>query len=321
MTPNSVREVLDSPKILTCICLLINLLISAQVTHAEDVQVKTETTKEPAKQAAPVVTKPPLLVKKTPPEPEIPKILNLDYDSQAESSIIPVLTKLGFATQLYFAPGERIEGCVADSVPCVFGGDSDGWFVLGKKGDSSITLKPGFGASDTNLLVTTNRYRYAFALRVLGDKTKQSSNWMITFVHPSAEQSPAEKNLAVLDERLNSQLRIKRNTNYSMQKLEGSDEIIPSQVWDDGRFTFIRIPNNRSIPAIFKVSSDNSESLVESHIENDLLVIHQVSPRWVLRLSKQVIGIWNESFDPDGIAPVNGTTIPGVARIAKEGAK
>ena len=275
MMSGSIRLALNSPKLLTIFCMSIMLLIASQVAHAQTSQPKSEDASAPKKEVA-VTPKVVVMTKKPNLTPEIPKILNVDYDADSQSTVVPVLTKLGFATQLFFAPGERIEACAAGSTPCVFGGDSDGWVLLGKVGDDSITLKPGLAAANTNLLVKTN-----------------------------------------LDERLNSSVRIKRNTNYTMQKIEGTEEIIPNQVWDDGRFTYIRIPNNRSIPTIFKVAPDNQESMVESHLENDVLVAHQVAPRWVLRLSNQVVGIWNESYDPDGVPAVNGTTIPGVMRVVK----
>lgn len=316
MMSGPVRLALNSPKALTIICMSIMLLIAVQVAHAQTGQPKVEEASATKKEVV-VAPKAVVMAKKAIPAPEIPKILNVDYDADSQSTVVPVLTKLGFATQLFFAPGERIEACAAGSTPCVFGGDSDGWVLLGKVGDDSITLKPGLAAANTNLLVKTNLYRYAFDLRVLGEKEKQNGNWTIAFQHSSIEQSPAEKGRVLLDERLNSSVRIKRNTNYTMQKIEGTEEIIPNQVWDDGRFTYIRIPNNRSIPTIFKVAPDNQESMVESHLENDVLVAHQVAPRWVLRLSNQVVGIWNESYDPDGVPAVNGTTIPGVIRVVK----
>lgn len=316
MITGPIRLALESPKLLTVICMSVMLLISAQISHAQGTGPKAEDAAAPKKEVVATPKTKPVVKKLTTPL-EIPKIINIDYDVGSQSSVIPVLTKLGFATQLFFAPGERIEACAASSLPCVFGGDSDGWVLLGKVGDDSIALKPGLSAANTNLLVKTNLYRYAFDLRVISEKERQNGNWAIAFQHSTIEQSSTEKNRALLDDRLNSSVRIKRNTNYTMQKIEGTEEIIPNQVWDDGRFTYIKIPNNRSIPTIFKVAPDNQESMVDSHLENDVLVAHLVAPRWVLRLSNQVVGIWNESFDPDGVPAVNGTTIPGVVRIVK----
>jgi len=37
----------------------------------------------------------------------------------------------------------------------------------------------------------------------------------------------------------------------------------------------------------------------------------------MLRAGSAVVGIWNEAFDPDGVPPDGGTTVPGVRRALK----
>jgi type IV secretion system protein VirB9 len=54
-------------------------------------------------------------------------------------------------------------------------------------------------------------------------------------------------------------------------------------------------------------------------MEGDLMVIHEVARRFVMRLGNQVIGLWNESFDVDGAPPIDGTSAPGVARTLRGG--
>jgi type IV secretion system protein VirB9 len=38
----------------------------------------------------------------------------------------------------------------------------------------------------------------------------------------------------------------------------------------------------------------------------------------MLRAGNAVVGIWNEAFDPDGLPPTGGTTVPGVERTTIE---
>ena len=90
-------------------------------------------------------------------------------------------------------------------------------------------------------------------------------------------------------------------------------------VFDDGRFTYLRFANNREVPAVFHVQGDGSEALVNVRMEGDLLVVDRVSRRLMLRAGNAVVGLWNESFDPDGIPPVGGTTAPGVERTLVRG--
>lgn len=249
----------------------------------------------------------------------IPKISTIFYDEQTAQEPILVFAKRGFVVQIQFAPTEKIEKCAGGSIDCLITGDYNGWFISGRAGDRSIFVKPNSSAFPTNLNIITNFYSYSFDLQVLSDKTKSEGNWRIAFTHPQNNSADPRYEEGVLQDRLSSKQPYRRNTRYTMQKIEGSDEILPSATWDDGVHTYIRISNNRSKPAIFKVLGDNSEQTVNSHMEGDVIVVHETAKRWVMRLGSAVVGIWNDAFDPDGVPPVDGTTVPGVVRSVKPG--
>ncbi len=94
-----------------------------------------------------------------------------------------------------------------------------------------------------------------------------------------------------------------------------SQDIVPTLVFDDGRFTYLRFPGNRDVPAVFHVLGDGSETLVNARMADDLLVVDRVSRRLMLRAGSAVVGVWNDAFDLDGRPPKGGTTVPGVQRI------
>jgi type IV secretion system protein VirB9 len=110
------------------------------------------------------------------------------------------------------------------------------------------------------------------------------------------------------------------NTQYSLAEGAGSQDIVPTLVYDDGRFTYLRFPGNREIPAVFHVLGDGSETLVNARMEDDLLVVDRVSHRLMLRAGSSVVGIWNEAFDLEGVPAAGATTVPGVQRVLKSGA-
>ena len=105
------------------------------------------------------------------------------------------------------------------------------------------------------------------------------------------------------------------NAEYSIAEGKGSADIVPTLIFDDGRFTYLRFPNNREVPAVFHVLDDGSETVVNTRMEGDLLVVDRVSRRLMLRSGSAVIGVWNDAFDLDGIPPAQGTTVNGVARV------
>ncbi len=110
------------------------------------------------------------------------------------------------------------------------------------------------------------------------------------------------------------------NSDYSIAEGITSDDIVPTLIFDDGRFTYFRFPGNREVPAVFQVLGDGSETLVNTRMEEDLLVVDRVSRRLVLRAGTAVVGVWNEAFDLDGLPPKKGTTVGGVERVIKTGA-
>jgi type IV secretion system protein VirB9 len=111
------------------------------------------------------------------------------------------------------------------------------------------------------------------------------------------------------------------NTAYQLAEGTHSQDIVPTLVFDDGRFTYLRFAGNREVPAVFHVLGDGTETLVNTRMEDDLLVVDRVSRRLVLRAGAAVVGIWNEAFDADGVPPTAGTTVPGVKRRLKTDAE
>ncbi|EWS62642.1 Type IV secretion system protein virB9 precursor [Hydrogenophaga sp. T4] len=107
------------------------------------------------------------------------------------------------------------------------------------------------------------------------------------------------------------------NIQYSLAEGDGSQDIVPTLVYDDGRFTYLRFPGNREVPAVFHVLGDGSETLVNARMEDDLLVVDRVSRQLMLRAGTAVVGIWNEAFDLDGSPAEGATTVPGVLRVLK----
>lgn len=253
-----------------------------------------------------------------------------------------IKAKHGFVTHIDLAADEHI---VKDGVG---GGDGDNWMVSANVGSNFILLKPKKNAHNCNLTVKTDKRSYVFDLRILSHHAADKGTWRVAFIYDNEPLTPAE----IKQQKTQTELaRIKalqalptpvKNTHYSMQVMPQSEGIAPKAAWDDGNFTYFLIPNHREIPAVFKVTTDGietthpeianhgivrhdiinheairHETMVNTHMEGDnkdTLVIHGVAKQFVLRLSQQVVGIWNESYDIDGGSPQHGTVIPNVSR-------
>ena len=128
----------------------------------------------------------------------------------------------------------------------------------------------------------------------------------------AAAPVPAEE----VAERLKATPRL-LNSHYSLAEGNDSQDIVPTLVFDDGRFTYLRFPGNREVPAVFQVMGDGTESLVNTRMEEDLLAVDRVCRRLVLRAGSAVVALWNDAFAPEGVPPLDGTTVPGVRRVIR----
>lgn len=231
----------------------------------------------------------------------------------APDAVVRIEAQRGFATHIALDPHEQIQ--------VVAPGDRDGWQVVANRGDHDVYLKPQLAAHNSNLEIRTDKRSYSLDLMVLPLKAKIGNGdvmYRVTFIYPDEvkAQTHAEADAALVAQRL-ARPSVVRNTRYSMQVMPHSDDIAPIAAWDDGRFTWIRIPANRRIPAIFRVADDGTESVVDKHMEDDTIVVHEVSKRFVLRLGDEVVGIWNDAYDMDGVPPREGTTVDGVKRVLR----
>lgn len=265
-------------------------------------------------------------------EPADPRLREVLYDAQA---VVTVPVKRGVVTLVVLAPDETITEVAAG-----LGGDcakpEAAWCVAAQPGGRNLFVKPKSSASAANnLAVVTDRRTHTFRFVVLADDDPKPPVYRLVVKAPAAAamaQRPAVRDLSalmalpavppppspqqVVAERLQAKPQV-MNTQYSIAEGKGSQDIVPTLVFDDGRFTYLRFPGNREVPAVFHVLGDGSETLVNARMEDDLLIVDRVSRRLMLRAGSAVVGLWNESFDLDGKPPGEGTTVPGVQRVLR----
>lgn len=291
-----------------------------------------------------------LLIANTPVLAEIADttVQRIVYDQNTATLI---KAKHGFVTHIDLATDEHI---VKDGVG---GGDGDNWMVSANVGSNFILLKPKKNAHNCNLTVKTDKRSYVFDLRVLSHRATDKGTWHVAFTYDNEPLTPAEIRQQKVQAELAQIKALQaipppvKNTHYSMQVMPQSEGIAPKAAWDDGNFTYLLIPNHREIPAVFKVTAEGNETthhaitnhgivrhdtasdkamsheaihqetMVNTHMEGnnkDTLVIHGIAKQYVLRLSQQVVGIWNDAYDIDGGSLQHGTVIPHVSRKLQE---
>ena len=266
------------------------------------------------------------------PEVVDPRLREVVYDPRA---VVTVPVKRGVVTLVVLDPDESITEVAAG-----LGGDcakaDAAWCVAAQPGGRNLFVKAKSSASAANnLAVVTDRRTHTFRFVVLADGDPKPPVYRLVVKAPPRPAPPVRLALRedvplvalplvppppppqqVVAERLQAKPLV-MNTQYSIAEGTGSQDIVPTLVYDDGRFTYLRFPGNREVPAVFHVLGDGSETLVNARMEDDLLVVDRVSRKLMLRAGSAVVGLWNEAFDLDGKPPGDGTTVPGVQRVLK----
>lgn len=271
---------------------------------------------------------------------------HIRYVAYSKDDVTVIEVQRGAATRIILADNEKIvkEGS-ATGFPSDCSKNELEWCVRAGAGTNQILVKPKDGATHNNLELKTDLHDYSFAFRVLPDATpgrrrKQAAGtsapgvpmYRVIFRYPprlpsfsataALPPAAATSEQSTLAGRLERARPAPKNWRYTMQVIPGSSDIAPSLVFDDGRFTYFRFPANREVPTIYAISPQGEESRVNFHMDaadGSLAVVEKMGRRFVLRLGSSAVGLWNDAFDPNGIAPIDGTTVPGVARFLREG--
>lgn len=263
-----------------------------------------------------------------------PRLREVVYDPHA---VVTVPTKRGIVSLIALDPDEAITDVAAG-----LGGDctkpDSAWCIAAQPGGRNLFVKAKSNAdAPNNMVVVTDRRTHTFQFVVLSEGDTRAPVYRLTVKTPPPPPPPLRPfpRAAVTPEPVATRpsvpppsaaeivadrLKTKPqplNTDYSIAEGEHSQDIVPTLVFDDGRFTYFRFPGNREVPAVFHVLGDGSETLVNARMEDDLLVVDRVSRRLMLRAGAAVVGVWNEAFDIDGVPSKGGTTVPGVDRTLK----
>lgn len=266
----------------------------------------------------------------------LPSPMNTPGDSRIRTvryspeAVVSVPVRRGTVTHIVLAEDEAIvnQPAMGKGADCTR--ETDTWCVIGSGRD--IFIKPKTGATTNTMALVTTQRRHTFEFEVISDTGGRPVMRLSILsplpppppppllltrsspvVVPTAPQMSARE---LVENRLRAEPQV-RNSNYSVAVGESSEDIVPVLVFDDGMQTYFAFPNNRPVPTVFQTAPDMSEEMVNVRMQDDKLVADRVARRFVLRLGESVVSIINEDFDLDGVPPVGGTTVPGVARALR----
>lgn len=247
-----------------------------------------------------------------------PRVRVIDYNKM---EVTKLTTFFGVSTHIAFSNDEEIIDIAL--------GDPTAWEIIPRI--NNLYIRPLADNPDTNLTIITDKRSYQFALftasRSETDKTAwQDPNLIYSLAFSYADEEDERLKLlkekealtAKLDdakEALKSRTLDDENIDYWVA---GSKQIAPTKAKDDGRFIYLTFSNNRDIPAIYEVDEFGQESLINSSVQGNTVVIHRMVKQLRLRKGSYVACLINRSFDLDaGKDNTTGTISTEVKRTIK----
>ncbi|WP_166212703.1 TrbG/VirB9 family P-type conjugative transfer protein [Cognatiluteimonas telluris] len=223
-------------------------------------------------------------------------IQQYDYVPDA---IYQVRTGLGITTQIELSPNEHVVDFST--------GFSNGWDLTRR--DNVFYLKPRNVDVDTNLVIRTETHSYIFELRVVAtdwkalDQARQCGvQYKISFRYPNDTRFAATTDTGTSQQAepaMSTSLEKDRryNFNYAYATRTRQRWLIPSTVYDDGRFTYVRMNSaigtvSGDFPAVFgRDREDGEDFVVNTTVEHDTVIVHGTYPYLVIRHGKDVVAL------------------------------
>ena len=227
----------------------------------------------------------------------------------SDSDVVKVVGRYGYNTLIEFGQGEIVTDLAL--------GDTLAWEVAPSSNRNLLFLKPREDNAATNLTVVTDRRIYHFMLQALQHTNKPSSSaaFGVRFHYPM--EAAAATARAAQEQRARAALQQEeRPANWNYWAC-GAKQLRPIEVYDDGRFTYMRFPGAQEIPAIFLINSDGTESLTNGQMRGNRYVVFATAAKFILRKGNAAACIENRSFNWYGINTSNGSTSPSVQRVLK----
>ena len=215
-----------------------------------------------------------------------------EYEYQP-GRIYQVRTGLGITTQIELSPNEEVLDYST--------GFSSGWDLVRR--DNVFYLKPKNVDVDTNMVVRTATHAYIFELKVVAtdwlalEQAKQAGvQYRIAFRYPADTKFSAEPAATpAADARIATE-RI-YNFDYSVAARTRQAWLTPANVYDDGSFTYVRMPVDARLPtgnfpAVFARQTEHGEDfVVNTSVEGNTIVVHGTYPYLVIRHGRNVVGL------------------------------
>jgi type IV secretion system protein VirB9 len=244
------------------------------------------------------------------------RVREVEYDP---SQVVLVATQRLFSTQVEFSADETI----------ITAGIGNPSFNMVAK-LNYLFIKPTEMHPPTNVNVVTQlpdgrrrTYQIVFGITPPGDR-REPPFFLVRFRYSADIQAKRAAEAAVKSAEHHAKQADRilardeaagpRNYAYSIQ---GDAAFEPIEVYDNGKVTTFRFTGATELPAIYIGLDDGTDELVPKSVLGELVTVHAIAKKFVMRRGKEVMCVFSEQFVPEGIEPGTKTTSPNVTRVLK----
>lgn len=219
------------------------------------------------------------------PMPADAKLITFPYEPD---DTFVVMTRPKSITDIVLHPDEEVVGLAL--------GDTYQWKVEEAKGH--IFVKPLRPNISTSVTLVTSARTYQFTLQA----SPEDGVWYqrVNFNYPKLlvierERQQATKRahdaeVARLAAQVASPKLSPENLNFEY-KISGDASFRPTQVFDDGKFTWVRMPKTQDMPAFFMVAEDGGVELINTHLRGEYVVVQRLVDKLLLKLGKTEVKV------------------------------
>lgn len=211
--------------------------------------------------------------------------------------VYTVRTGLGITTQIELSPEETVLDYSA--------GFSSGWDITRR--DNVFYVKPKNVDVDTNLMIRTATHAYIVELKVaatdwrtLEEARQAGVQYKVVFTYPVDEGFIPAKGEPPAAHGIDLGLVKGRayHFGYDYAKTRRTAPwLVPVNVYDDGRFTYIVMPDASSFPTgsfptvYTRERAHADDNLVNTTVEGNTIVIHGTYPFLIIRHGSNTVGL------------------------------
>ncbi len=218
-----------------------------------------------------------------PPVPVESRLAVFRYDP---NTTFTILTLPGVPTDIQLASDEKITGLAL--------GDTLQWMVEELPGH--LFIKPlRMDLFTAGTLVTDRRvYQLVFKSTSSQGRWVQKVSWSDADVVTAKNTNETRSGSAVASEGLSPEALDPTRLNFGYD-IEGEGDFRPVAVFDDGRFTWIKVRSPQALPALFMVD-DGAAVLVNYIVKGEYFVVQRLMQEILLKLGNAEIRVINKKY-------------------------